>query len=38
MAATKGNVTELREKALDVAVGQLEKQFGRGTLVRLGDL
>jgi recombination protein RecA len=24
-------------KALDVAVSQLEKQFGRGTLVRLGD-
>lgn len=28
---------EARTKALDVAVGQLEKQFGRGTLVRLGD-
>jgi len=24
-------------KALDIAVAQLEKQFGRGTLVRLGD-
>lgn len=24
-------------KALDIAVSQLEKQFGRGTLVRLGD-
>ncbi len=28
---------ELKGKALDVAVSQLEKQFGRGTLVRLGD-
>ncbi len=26
-----------KAKALDVAVSQLEKQFGRGTLVRLGD-
>ena len=26
-----------RLKALDIAVSQLEKQFGRGTLVRLGD-
>ena len=26
-----------RKKALDVAVAQLEKQFGRGTLLRLGD-
>lgn len=24
-------------KALDIALGQLEKQFGRGTMVRLGD-
>ncbi len=26
-----------KAKALDIAVAQLEKQFGRGTLVRLGD-
>ena len=26
-----------KSKALDVAISQLEKQFGRGTLVRLGD-
>ena len=37
MAIKNTNVTELKTKALDVAVGQLEKQFGRGTLVRLGD-
>ena len=30
------NETE-KSKALDIAVSQLEKQFGRGTLVRLGD-
>ena len=34
MAANK---TDERKKALDIAVSQLEKQFGRGTLVRLGD-
>ena len=28
---------EAKAKALSVAVSQLEKQFGRGTLVRLGD-
>lgn len=33
-AAGKGDV---KIKALDIAVSQLEKQFGRGTLVRLGD-
>ena len=37
MATKNTDVAELRIKALDVAVGQLEKQFGRGTLVRLGD-
>ena len=26
-----------KNKALDIAVAQLEKQYGRGTLVRLGD-
>ncbi len=28
---------DAKSKALDVAVSQLEKQFGRGSLVRLGD-
>ncbi|GMU92426.1 MAG: protein RecA [Candidatus Hydrogenedentota bacterium] len=28
---------EAKVKALDIAVSQLEKQFGRGTLLRLGD-
>ena len=26
-----------REKALDTAIAQLEKQFGKGTIMRLGD-
>ena len=34
---TTNKEAELKGKALDVAVSQLEKQFGRGTLVRLGD-
>jgi recombination protein RecA len=29
--------TKAKTKALDIALAQLEKQFGRGTLVRLGD-
>ncbi len=34
MAAAK---EDAKTKALDIAISQLEKQFGRGTLVRLGD-
>lgn len=34
MEAQKGDA---KNKALAVAIAQLEKQFGRGTLVRLGD-
>jgi recombination protein RecA len=30
-------IDEMKTKALDIAVSQLEKQFGLGTLVRLGD-
>ncbi|MBI5091061.1 MAG: recombinase RecA [Candidatus Hydrogenedentes bacterium] len=30
-------VEDAKVKALDIAVAQLEKQFGRGTLLRLGD-
>jgi len=37
MATQKADAGEMRTKALEVAVGQLEKQYGRGTLVRLGD-
>lgn len=36
MAEINKDVTA-KKRALDVAVAQLEKQFGRGTLVRLGD-
>lgn len=35
MAASTDDKGKMR--ALDIAVSQLEKQFGRGTLVRLGD-
>lgn len=34
MAASK---VDPKVKALDIALGQLEKQFGRGTIQRLGD-
>jgi len=37
MATKQADAGELKHKALDIAVSQLEKQFGRGTLVRLGD-
>ncbi|PIW20134.1 MAG: DNA recombination/repair protein RecA, partial [Armatimonadetes bacterium CG17_big_fil_post_rev_8_21_14_2_50_66_6] len=26
-----------RDKALDLALGQIEKQFGKGAVMRLGD-
>lgn len=35
--AANTNDDKAKLKALDIAVAQLEKQFGRGTLVRLGD-
>tara|TARA_R110001592_G_scaffold14630_2_gene65251 strand:+ start:1094 stop:2176 length:1083 start_codon:yes stop_codon:yes gene_type:complete len=35
--AAKPTPNEDKGKALDIALSQLEKQFGRGTLVRLGD-
>lgn len=31
------NKTDERDKALDLAVGQIEKQHGKGTIMRLGD-
>jgi recombination protein RecA len=36
MAVTM-NEDKGKQRALDIALAQLEKQFGRGTLVRLGD-
>jgi len=35
--AAKPTADNEKGKALDIALAQLEKQFGRGTLVRLGD-
>ena len=26
-----------KEKALDAALGQIERQFGKGTVMRMGD-
>jgi recombination protein RecA len=37
MAANLEEKDKGKAKALDIAIAQLEKQFGRGTLVRLGD-
>jgi recombination protein RecA len=30
-------MTEQRDKAVDLAIGQIEKQFGRGAIMRLGE-
>ena len=30
-------MAEEREKALDMALGQIEKQFGKGSVMRMGD-
>src|SRR3989304_436830 len=35
-AARRGSAVE-RDKALDMALGQIEKQFGKGAIMRLGD-
>ncbi|MBI1320126.1 MAG: recombinase RecA [Candidatus Hydrogenedens sp.] len=37
MAGANGDDKNSKLKALDVAINQIEKQFGRGSLVRLGD-
>jgi recombination protein RecA len=31
------NITEEKKKALDAVLGQIEKQFGKGSIMRLGD-
>ena len=33
MASSKDD----RQKAIDIAIGQIEKQHGKGTVMRLGD-
>ncbi len=35
--AEKGTAGDSRRAALDAALGQLDRQFGRGTIMRLGD-
>ena len=37
MAAEKGAKGSSRKAALDAALGQLDRQFGRGAIMRLGD-
>ena len=37
MGAQKGTKDAGRKAALDAALGQLDRQFGRGTIMRLGD-
>ncbi|HEY7467345.1 MAG TPA: DNA recombination/repair protein RecA, partial [Dehalococcoidia bacterium] len=29
--------TDARSRAVDLAIGQIEKQFGRGAIMRLGE-
>ena len=36
-AAAAAAVTEDKKKALDTAIAQIEKNFGKGTIMRLGD-
>ena len=38
-AMTNGDTTggDERLRALDLAIGQIEKQFGRGAIMRLGE-
>jgi recombination protein RecA len=36
-ATNNGNQADERLKALELAIGQIEKQFGRGSIMRLGE-
>lgn len=36
-AAVPGNSQEIRDKNLSIAIGQIEKEFGKGSIMRLGD-
>ena len=37
MATTKTDNSNERLKALDAAIAQIEKQYGRGSVMKLGD-
>lgn len=37
MASSNTNNNKNRQKALEIAVGQIEKQHGKGTIMKLGD-
>ncbi len=34
---TRDSVDEKKKQALDIALGQIEKQFGKGSIMRMGD-
>ena len=36
-AAAAGSAQETRDKNLSIAIGQIEKEFGKGSIMRLGD-
>ena len=36
-AAAPGNNQDIRDKNLSIAIGQIEKEFGKGSIMRLGD-
>ena len=37
MSTTKNTVNPDREKALEAALNQIQKQFGKGAIMKLGD-
>ncbi len=37
MANTSTNNSEAKKQALDAALGQIERQFGKGAVMKLGD-
>ena len=36
-AHSRGKTMVERDKALDMALGQIEKQFGKGSVMKMGD-
>ena len=34
---SKAKMTTEKEKALDLAIGQIEKRFGKGSIMKLGE-
>ena len=38
LATTKNSTTGDKERALDLAIGQIDKMFGKGSVMRLGEV